>query len=583
MTLINRYIIILLTILPLLLTFCKPSDLKVADTILVNGKVITVDDAFSIQEAVAIKDGRILATGSNDKINTLSTRHTIVLDLKGKTVIPGIIEGHVHPVRASQSELFNEIPDVRSIHQLLSWIYNEAQKKQKGEWIIHPKFFATRMAEMRAPTLEELDSVAPEHPVFLDGSYGGIVNSSALYYSEIKDPADHPGILKDEHTGKPNGLLRNSAFKLLKINDIVELDDSTKIEALKIMLQHYNQVGITSICSGSGTKGMIGLFRALRDQNSLTVRVYQNIMVPFKADAPKDYMMQSLNELDIKTGDGDEWVKVGALKTILDGGILTGTAFLREPWGIKSKDIYGITDPAYRGILNMSKRELVNMISVAVESGWKFTAHVTGGGGVDTLLAAYREVNATVPISGKRFSIIHGNFFTSRSIQLMKELGVYADMQPAWFYKDADLLTRVLGQQRMRSFQPYKSLIEGKVIVNGGSDHMVKLDSYTSVNPYNPFLSMWITIARKTERGTNITPSEAISREQALRMFTINNAYASFEEDLKGSIEQGKFADLAVLSHDFLTCPIENIKDIRVLLTMVDGKIVYKSDGYQTE
>jgi predicted amidohydrolase YtcJ len=583
MHLIYRHTIGLLIIGISILSGCRPQDEYSADMILVNGKIITVDSEFSIYEGVAIKDGRIQAVGSNEKMYELSGSNTTILDLKGNCVIPGIIEGHLHPIQASRSELYQEVPDVRTLQQLLHWISMEARKKQDGEWIIHPKFFATRLEEMRAPTLHELDSVAPHNPVFLDGSYGGTINSSALFYSDIKSPFDHPGILKNDQTGQPNGLIRRSAFELLKINRQEDLGDSIKIEALKNMLEHYNQVGITSICSGLGTKRTMDLFRRLKDRGNLTVRIYQNIIVPFSPDASREDMYAALKKLGITTGDGDEWIKTGALKTLIDGGILTGTAFLREPWGEASKQIFGITDNNYRGILNLSKKELVNMISVAAELEWKFTAHVTGGGGVDTLLAAYREVHNDIPIHDRRFSIIHGNFFNPASIQTLKELGVYVDMQPAWFYKDADLLIRILGEQRMRDFHPYRSLFESGIIVNGGSDHMVKLDSYTSINPYNPFLAMWATISRKTERGTQIIPSEAISREQALRMYTINNAFASFEEDLKGSIEPGKFADLAVLSFDYLTCPTEQIKDMKVLMTIVDGQIVYRSEDLNEE
>jgi len=560
----------------LIITGCKSTNKDVADTILVNGKIITVDQVFSIQEALAVKNGRILAAGSNDMINTYSGSSTAKIDLHGHTVIPGIIEGHVHPVQASQSELNQEIPDIHSIPQLLSWIYQEVQNRKEGEWIIHPKFFSTRMQEMRSPTIEELNSVAPHNPVFLNGTYGGIVNSYAFYYSGITSPFEHPGILKDKN-GKPTGFIRNSAFRLLKFDSKKSLSDSATIAALKVMLHQYNQVGITSICSGLGTSETMKLFRMLQDNGDLTTRVFQNIQIPFSPHASLDEMRESLQALGYKTGDGDEWVKVGALKTLIDGGILTGTAFLREPWGINSKDIYSITDPSYRGILNMSKDELVRMVTAAAESGWKFTAHVTGGGGVDTLLAAYQTVNRSIPIHEKRFSIIHGNFFTPGSIQIMKELGVYADMQPAWYYKDTDLLNRVLGQERIRTFHPYRSLFEEGIIVNGGSDHMVKLDSYTSINPYNPFLGMWTVITRETERGTQFFPEQAINREQALRMYTINNALASFEEDRKGSLEPGKYADLAVLSLDYLTCPAGSIKDIQVVMTMVDGKIVYQT------
>jgi predicted amidohydrolase YtcJ len=151
-------------------------------------------------------------------------------------------------------------------------------------------------------------------------------------------------------------------------------------------------------------------------------------------------------------------------------------------------------------------------------------------------------------------------------------------MQPAWYLKDAELLYQVLGDNRMKTFHPYKSLFEAGVIVNGGSDHMVKLDSYRAINPFNPFLSMWSIITRKTERGNIFNPGQAITRMQALQMYTINNAFASFEEDIKGSIEPGKLADLAILSDDILTCEEDKIKEIQVVLTMVGGKIVFE-DG----
>ncbi len=578
MIFIYRPLFYSVTIFLLFIMNCTFTKKDVADTILLNGKIITVDREFSVFEAVAIKDGKILDVGTNEEINSLSGNQTTILDLKGYVVIPGIIEGHLHPIPASQSELFEEIPNPHTIDELLTWVHDEAQKKEEGEWIIHPKFFATRMMGMRPPTIEELDSVSPNNPVFLNGSYGGVANSQAFYYSGIKNPKDYPGIVKDAKTGMPNGILMNSALKLLKIEPKPELSDSVKRDALKKMLHLYNQVGITSVCSGMGTTENLNLYRALNESGDLSVRVYQNIRIPFSPHDPVNEMQKAIKDLGYKTGDGDEWVRIGALKATIDGGILTGTAFLREPWGNGAKEIYGITDPEYRGVLMISKEELVNMISVAAELGWKFTSHVTGGGGVDILLAAYREVNENIPIKDRRFSIIHGNFFTPQSMQIMSDLGVYADMQPAWYYKDADLLNKVLGEERIKTFHPYKSLFEAGIIVNGGSDHMVKLDSYTSINPYNPFLSMWSVIARKTERGTRIVSGEALTREQALRMFTINNAYASFEEDIKGSIESGKFADLAVLSQDILTCPLDTIREIKVLLTMVGGEVVYETD-----
>jgi len=153
-------------------------------------------------------------------------------------------------------------------------------------------------------------------------------------------------------------------------------------------------------------------------------------------------------------------------------------------------------------------------------------------------------------------------------------------MQPAWFYKDADAMQAILGEERIKTFHPYRSMLKAGIYINGGSDHMVKWDANTSINPYNPFLAMWTMITRTTEHGTVIMPEEAITREDALKIYTINNSYASFEESLKGSIEPGKLADMAVISDDFLTCPVDQIKNIQSDLTLVGGNIVYSSGKF---
>ena len=546
-----------------------------ADTILINGKIITVDKDFSFAEAVAIKEGKVLATGKNKDILKLKGGgSTNIIDLKGHTVIPGLIEGHAHPIQASQSEYFEKIPDLHTIRDLLEWISNETRLKKEGEWIIHPKFFITRLSDMRQLTKRELDSVSPNNPVFLNGSFGGMINTKAMELSGMTS-LNHPGILRNERTGEAIGIIRGSAFGLLAINQENKLSEQQQLEALKNLFHLYNQVGITSVCSGGGPPEELKMFEKLSARKELTVRIFQNIIFPFDRKTSVTAIREVLNRFGRKTGDGNEWVKVGAFKVVVDGGVLTGTAYLREGWGEKAKEVYGINDPGYRGELFFSKDELIRLITVANEAGWKFTAHVTGGGGVDTLLAAFEAVNHSSPISEKRFSIIHGNFYTQDAIRKMAALGIYADMQPAWYFKDADLLNKVLGKDVISTFHPYHSMLEAGIMINGGSDHMVVLDPNASINPYNPFLAMWSVITRKTDRGTVFNPEEGISREQALKMYTINNAYASFEEHVKGSIETGKVADLVVLSDDILTCPEHRIAEIKSLLTMVNGHTVF--------
>ena len=573
----SKFILSLVFQFIFILVIFPDNSLPTADLILLNGKIITVDRKFNIAEAVAIKKDRILAVSSNKEIRKRAGLNTRIIDLQGKTVIPGLIEAHAHPESASVSELDQEIPDLHSIKELLTWIKGQANQKKEGEWIIHPKLFFTRLKELRQPTLPELDSAAPHHPVFLNGSYGGMINSFALRVSGISTDTRDAGILRDSKTGAITGFIRGSAFRLLKLPAKRTLSVAEREQALLNMLMKYNQVGITSVCSGGGDFESYSMYRDLSKRNKLTTRIFQNILLNTSSGFTTNMLIDTLKTFRYVTGDGDEMVRIGALKITLDGGILTGTAYMREPWGSKAQKIFGIDDTSYRGILNYSREDLLSIVQVANQLNWKFTAHCTGGGGVDLLLDVYSEVNKIKPIRPRRFSIIHGNFFTKDAIKRMAELGVYADMQPAWFYKDADAMEFILGEKRIQTFHPYRSLFEAGVIVNGGSDHMVKWDANTSINPYNPFLAMWTTITRTTERGSVILSSETISRKQALEMYTINNAYAFFEESLKGSIEAGKLADLAILNRDYLTCPVNKIKDIKSELTIMGGRIVYDS------
>ena len=573
----DKLLCLILFISFLILTACKIEN--PADMIIINGKILTVDEQFTIAEALAIKEDKIIAVGSNHEISKLADSHSTIIDAAGRTVIPGIIDAHLHPEMASLSEIEETIPDVHSISELLDWIKTLTTTKQEGEWIIFPKMFFTRLIDLRQPTLSELDSVAPLHPVFLNGSFGGMINTAAMQISGIDDKTVQRGILKDEKTGKPTGFIRASAFKLLQLPPPKVFTPQEREDALLSMFKRYNRHGITSLCSGAGDFESFAMYRDLGAEDKLTLRVCQNILLRPDSEGKTDMLIDTIKGFNFVTGDGDKWATIGAVKVYLDGGILTGTAFLREPWGDRARSIFGIRDTTYRGVINYSPEELLAIVTAANENGWKFTAHSTGGGGVDLLLDIYEKVNEMKSIKDKRFSIIHGNFFTDLAIQRMGELGVYADMQPAWFYKDADAMKTILGKERIETFHPYRSLLDAGVVVNGGSDHMVKWDADASINPYNPFLAIWTVVTRTTERNTVIMPSEAITREEALRMYTINNAYASFEESIKGSLEPGKLADVAILSDDLLDCPVNQIKDIQSELTIVGGKIVYSSEG----
>ena len=248
---------------------------------------------------------------------------------------------------------------------------------------------------------------------------------------------------------------------------------------------------------------------------------------------------------------------------------------MREPWGVSR--MYGITDPAYRGVLFVPKERLVPMVRAAVASGLQFTAHSVGDGAVHALLDAYEEVGRELPIRATRPCITHANFQSREAIEQAARLGVVMDIQPIWLYMDTRTLSAQFGNERLRWFQPLHSLFAAGVTVGGGSDHMQKIGSLRAVNPYNPFLGMWTTLTRRARWfDGQLHPEEALTREEAIRFYTINNARLLFCEDQVGSLEPGKRADFIVLDRDLLTCPVDDIRETQVLETYLDGKRVFE-------
>ncbi len=253
--------------------------------------------------------------------------------------------------------------------------------------------------------------------------------------------------------------------------------------------------------------------------------------------------------------------------------MLNGTAYMRQPW--PKGDTYQVTEDNYRGLLFIQPEQLRMVVEEMARGKWQVTAHTAGEGAMDVLLDAYEAVDRRVPIKEMRYCITHANFPSPQNLERCKRLGVCADVQPAWLWKDGATLKQVLGDKRIRWFQPYRTWLDYTTI-GGGSDHMLGYDTLTSINPWNPWLGIWVALARKTERDGVLVPEERLTREQAIRLYTINNAYLNHEEKQKGSLEPGKLADLIVIDRDVLTCPVDDVRNTRVLLTVVGGKVVYE-------
>jgi predicted amidohydrolase YtcJ len=268
-------------------------------------------------------------------------------------------------------------------------------------------------------------------------------------------------------------------------------------------------------------------------------------------------------------------LRIIGIKTYLDGGMLTGSAYMLEPWGVSA--MYGIADPEYRGVRFIPQDRLVEMVRAAVENGLQFTAHSVGDGAVEALLDAYAEVDKSLPVRSVRASVSHSNFMSRKAVDQAARLGVLVDIQPAWLFLDTRTLVKQFGYDRLRWFQPLKSLFEAGAVAAGGSDHMQKVGSLRSNNPYNPFLGMATTITRRARwHEGQLHPEQGLSREQAIRFYTINSARILFLDDVAGSIEAGKFADLIVLDRDLLTVPEDQIAGTQVLRTFLGGKLVHK-------
>ena len=557
-----------------------------ADLIIRHANVITVDAHFSQPEALAVHGDKILAVGDNREISRFVGPNTCVIDANGKTVLPGLYDSHVHSYRASVSEFGAPMPVLNSLAEAFHYIREQTVRQASGSWIILERVYPTRMKEGRLPTKAELDAAAPNNPVYWNCGPVSMANSKALQVSGItRDTADPlPGeIVRDRRSGIPTGLLRNAAHLLKVVAPTRQPTPQEQRDAVKHLYHLYNQQGITSIAERRTEFAAIDLFRQLAKAGELSVRINCTRMMDPVPKTPED-AIKKLDEMthgpDGKgqygpTGVGDDWVRIGPFKVLLDGGMLIGTAFMREPWGIGAT--YQITDATYRGILNVQPEVLNPLYLEAARRGWQLTAHCTGEASMDVLLDCYESIQKETDIRERRFEICHANFQSKQNFARCRELGIVADMQPAWLYKDGARLVKTLGERRMKWFQPFKTWFDNDLVIGGGSDHMVILDSVAATNPWNPWLGMWIALTRQTERGGVHNARERLTREQAIRFYTINNARLNFEEKKKGSLEPGKYADLIIVDRDVLKCPVGDVRNTKVLMTIVGGKVVWEA------
>jgi predicted amidohydrolase YtcJ len=545
-----------------------------ADLVVLNAKILTVDAGFREAQALAVRDGRFVAVGSTEEVRARIDGATRVIDAGGRTVIPGLIDSHVHALGVAAAEASQPFLNLRSIGELQDWIRATARRVPRDTWIWTPRVYPPRLRERRFPTRQELDAAAPYHPVAVDGAYAFSLNSMALRAAGVTRASPDPpgGAIAKDARGEPTGLLRNVGAMLARFQPSESA--APPLDMLERVHRQYVRTGITSVIERSATVEGYRAYEALQRAGRLHVRATVTFRIPHPEDAAQ--VERFVTGLPFRFGSGDDWLKVGPLKIFVDGGILLGTAFMRDPYGAGAHDLYAIDDPGYRGFLTLTPEQIRSVIAMGHKHGWQMVAHVTGDAGVDVVLEAFAAAQAQLPSPDSRDTLIHAYFVHPESAARAARLGVLVDTQPAWYYKDADALAAGLGRERLAHFIGLRTLRQAGVDVAINTDHMFGLDRDEALNPFNPFLTIYIATTRRTQSGAIVSGGEAVSREEALRMMTSAAARFSFDEKMRGSIEVGKLADFVVLDADIMTCPPDRLRAIQPEMTVIGGRVAYE-------
>jgi predicted amidohydrolase YtcJ len=537
-----------------------------ADMILHGGKILTVDDDFSTAQAVAIDEGRILAVGSDEDVMQFSGSDTREVDLGGNTVIPGLIDSHLHQLRGALNAQHVSLLEARSIEDVQAAIEERVGETTSGEWVqASSAWHESLLEEGRLPTVSDLDPVSPDNPVFIPrGGHVATVNSAALEEAGITEETEDPegGVIVRDDSGEPTGVLLESATALVEDLLPPPPPPEEQAELLKDYMSELNSYGITGVTDPGLNDDQISLYTDLWRNNELSVRT--NMLYGNFAGTEEEAEHATST---YETGFGDAMLSFDGMKVQPDGGV--EGARLSDPYEIVEGQQ---TDPDYYGELLLppgGTEELQSAFSLAAEAGWQVQAHGVGDVTIDTVVDAYEEVNQETSLGPLRWTVMHIFLPTQESLEKMKDMEILSTAQDHPVLLGQNMVN-YWGTDRASYAIPIRTLLDEGIMTGGGTD--------APVLPANPFVSMWWMVARDTLAGETLGPEQAITREEALRLYTIDSAYTQFAEEETGSIEVGKLADLVVLSEDILTVPEENIKDIEAQMTLLDGGIVYERE-----
>ena len=535
--------------------------------ILFNGNIHTMDTEKPIVSAMAIKDGLIAATGTDEEILSLKTEDTELTDLEQKTVVPGFNDSHMHLLDYARTKEHIDLSHCDNIQELLEIIRQGIEKKNpdKDELIIATNWDDSQLMEKRFPTKEDLDSIGSQNPIIAIRRCVNIAVLNSPAIERFSDALAYANTVKEgnaevDEQSRFTGLLKGNVA-ISEVTPLLRKDQI--VETLENAFKDCLACGLTSVqtddCTAAELEDVLEIYSGLDKSGELPVRINAQLRLP------SIELFRKFLEKGLKTGDGSRFFSIGPLKLVADGTLGARTAAMQEPYS---------DAPDTTGILIYSREEIDEFVETALENGMQTAIHTIGDRAMKIVLDAYRDGLQKVPAQDPRFRIIHGQITTEELISQYQTLKVIADVQPLFISSDQSIVESRIGKDRADWTYQWKTFMEENIPIAASSD--------APVESFNPLKGIYAFVTRKTLEGTpdaGWMPEQKLTVDEAVYAYTMGSAYCTFEEDIKGSVTPGKVADLVVLSEDIFTIQPDLIKDVVVEQTMVEGQFVYRRES----
>ncbi len=511
-----------------------------ADLIIVNGNIITMDPTNPTGTALAVKSYKILAVGTDEQILDLVRDAQRVIDLGGKTVIPGFVDAHTHLTSSGVRSTHVQLSTARSIEIALTRMGKAVKSKPAGEWVRGQAWDESKWPQKRYITARDLDALSTEHPIAATRIDGHLVSVNTLAFKKLNVPIQHEGVEKDK-TGKPTGVLKDIDETFKKLRAGPEEVRRGVLAGNKIA----NELGITAAVDNV-SEGYLREIRAAETSNQLTVRMIVNLPA---------HQMKHMIELGLTSGMGSPLVRIGGVKSFVDGSIGARTAYLNEDYS---------DDSGNKGLLLIDQKKLTRFVDKAVENNIQTVTHAIGDAAIEVVIAAFEDIGDKLRVRKQRHRIEHAELISENQIRRAVSLGLILSMQPNFvgqWQKKGGMYYDRLGAERVEIMHMFRLALDNGARLCFGSDGM----------PYGPLYGIWCAINHPSRKKGRLTLDEA------LRCYTMESAYSAFMENNIGSLTTGKRADFVMLSDNIMEVPAGKIRSVKVDMTAVGGIIEYSS------